>query len=110
MIGSTANIFRDFQEQEQYVWVDTPEGGETRLLPFVDACRKEYYPVQETLSDYGYFTLIGWVPIDWWLEIGQHYVNTHPTAVFDANVRGNEEGAIERFVLDAEYWYEGVAG
>lgn len=103
-----AIAWEDFVEENHYVWVDTPDGGETVVLPFKTISRLEenHFPVIDVEAD----VRLGYVPTDWWLRIGRLYVETKPNAIVRAAEGGNAEDALERFVQDAEYWFEDVAG
>ena len=100
--------WKAFAEQTHYVWVDTPDGGETVVLPFKTISRldEHHFPVIDVEAD----VRLGYVLSDWWFEIGRPYVDAKPNGIVDAAASGNAEDALERFVQDAEYWYEDVAG
>lgn len=108
---NNADPFTDweaFAEQTHYVWVDTPDGGETVVLPFKTISRLDEH--HSPVIGFNSNVRLGYVLSDWWFEIGRHYVIAKPNAILDAAASGNAEDALERFVQDAEYWYEDVAG
>lgn len=92
----------DQDDTLHYVWVDTDDGGETCQLPFKAIRRLDFYPLIA-----GGF-VVGYVPTDWWLEIGKAFLVANPNAVVRAAGGGNAEDAVERFVQDADYWFEGL--